>query len=160
EDELNSKLSEARSRFQQAESQQAAAVKELLKNKAPQSTIDLANDSWRIARDGQQMEISLLNERIGDNTRFSHYWACRYEVENHTAKPTQIAEWHESLSDLVDEIRDNRRSLEQRIETTRTEQAKIVQHTRNSDDPAVKQWGEAQCAHWRGLRDVCEEHLV
>src|SRR5262249_10782778 len=51
-------------------------------------------------------------------------------------------------------------ALEQRIETTRTEQAKIVQHTRNSDDPAVKQWGEAQCAHWRGLRDVCEEHLV
>ena len=160
ESDLNSKLSEARSKFQQAELQQVAAVKELLEHKAPQSTIDLANDSWRVARDAQQMEISLLNERIGDNKRFNHYWACRYEVENHTAKPAQITEWHESLGDLVDEIHDNRRSLEQRIETTRAEQAKIVQRMRNRDDPAVKQWGEAQCAHWQGLRDVCEEHLV
>ena len=160
ETELNSKLSEARSRFQQAESRQIAAVKELLQNKAPQSTIDLANDSWRVARDAQQMEISLLNERIGDCKRFNHYWSCRYEVENHTAKPAQIAEWYESLGDLVDEIHDNRRSLEQRIETTRAEQAKIVQRMRNSNDPAVKQWGEAQCDHWQGLRDVCEEHLV
>jgi potassium efflux system protein len=160
EAELYKKLSEARSRFQRAESQQAAVVNELHKSKAPQSTIDLANDSWRVDRDGQQMGISLLNERIGDNRRFNHYWACRYEVENHTAKPAEIAEWYESLGDLADEIRDNRRSLEQRIETTRTEQAKIVQHVRNSDDRAVKQWGEAQRAHWQGLRDVCEDHLV
>jgi len=160
EAQLNRKLGEARLRFQQAESQQAAALAELRKSKAPQSTIDLANDSWRVARDAQQMEISLLNERIGDNKRFNYYWTCRYEVENHTAKAAEIAEWHESLGDLVDEMRDNRRSLVQRIETSRSEQAKMVQRMRNSDDPALKQWGELQCANWQGLRDVCEEHLV
>jgi small-conductance mechanosensitive channel len=158
--ELTKKIAEARSRFQRAETQQAAALVELRKNKAPQSTIALANEAWRVARDGQQMEISLLNERIGDNRRFNHYWACRYEVENGTAKPDQIEEWHESLSDLVDELYDNRRSMEQRIDNARTEQAKIVQQIRNSDDPAVEQWGEAARVHWQQLREVCEEHLV
>jgi len=160
ESELNADLALARSRFHQAEQVQINAVRELRENKAPQSTIDLANESWRVARDAQQTEMSLLNERISDSKRFHHYWQCRYEVENHSAKPAQIEEWHDSLGDLVDEIHDNRRSLEQRIETTRTEQAKIVQQMRNSDDPAVEQWGEATCGHWQRLRDACETHLV
>ncbi len=157
---LNQKIKEARGRFQREEAQQAAAIKELQEHKAPQSTVELATESWHVARDAQQMEMSLLNEQVGDNKRFHHYWGCRYEVENGTAKPAEIAEWHESLSDLVDEIRDNQRSLLQRIETTRSEQAKLVQRMRNSDDPAVKQWGEFQCAQWQELRDVCETHLA
>jgi potassium efflux system protein len=160
ETELNQKLKEARKRFQQMESQQSAAIKELHERKAPQSTLDLAIEAWRVARDAQQMEMSLLSERIGDNKRFHHYWACRYEAENGTAKPAEIAQWHDSLSDLVDEIRDNQRSLLQRIETTQSEQAKLVQRIRNSDDPAIKQWGEFQSAQWQALRDACETHLV
>jgi potassium efflux system protein len=158
--ELNKKIAEARLRFQKAEAQQAAALAELHQNKAPQSTIDLANEAWRVARDGQQMEISLLNERIGDNQRFKHYWACRYEVENGTAKPDQIEQWHESLSDLVDELHDNRRSLEQRIDNARSEQARIVQQLHNTDDPVIEQWAEASRVNWQQLREVCEEHLV
>ena len=158
--ELYKRLSAARSRFQQAESQQASIINELRKKQSPQTTIDLANEAWRVARDGQQMEISMLNERVGDNRRFKHYWSCRYEVENGTAKPAEIAAWHESLSDLVDEIHDNRRSLEQRIDTARTEQAKIVQLIHTTDDPVVKQCREAQRAHWQEIREVCEEHLV
>jgi prefoldin subunit 5 len=158
--ELNKKIAEARSRFQQAEAQQTAALAELHQNKASKSTIDLANEAWRVARDGHQMDFSLLNERIGDNRRFEHYWACRYKVENGTAKPNQIEEWHESLSDLVDELHDNRRSLEQRIDNARSEQAKIVQQIHNTDDPVVEQWAEARRANWQQLREVCEEHLV
>jgi small-conductance mechanosensitive channel len=160
EAELNKKIAEARSRSRQAEMQQAAALNELRKSKAPQSTIELANEAWRVARDGQQLEFSLLNERIGDNRRFKHYWTCRYEVENGTAKPDQIEEWHESLSDLVDELYDNRRSLEQRIDEVRTEQGKIVRQIHNTDDPVVEQWGEVKRANWQQLREVCEEHLV
>lgn len=158
--QLIKKIAEAHSRFQQAEAQQSAALAELRKNTAPQSTIDLATEAWRVARDGQQIEISLLNERIGDNRRFDHYWTCRYEVENGTAKPDQIEQWHESLSDLVDELHDNRRSLEQRIDNARSEQAKIVQQIHNTEDPVVEQWAEAKRANWQQLREVCEEHLV
>jgi potassium-dependent mechanosensitive channel len=160
EAELNGQIKEARARFQQTESRQAAAIQELRDARAPQSTLDLALESWRVARDTQQMQMSLLNERIGDNKRFHHYWSCRYEVENGTAKPAEIAEWHESLSDLLDEMRDNRRSLEQRIETSRSQQSKLVQRLRNNDDPAVEKLGEFQCAQWQGFRDVCETHLV
>ncbi len=160
EADLNEKVKEARSRFQRTESEQAAAIKELQQHKARQSDVDLAIESWRVARDAQQMEISLLNERIGDIKRFHHYWACRYEAENGTAKPAEIAEWHEGLNDLVDEIRDNQRSLLQRIETSRNEQAKLVQRMHDDADPAVKQWGEFQCAQWQRLRDVCEAHLA
>jgi small-conductance mechanosensitive channel len=160
EAELNEKVKEARTRFQRTESEQAAAIKELQQHKAPQSDIDLAIESWRVARDAQQMEISLLNERIGDIKRFHHYWACRYKAENGAAKPAEIAEWHEDLNDLVDEIRDNQRSLLQRIETSRSEQAKLVQRMHDDTDPAVKQWGEFQCAQWQRLRDVCEAHLA
>ncbi len=160
ETELSQKLKEARKRFQQMESQQSAAIKELHEQKASQSTLELASEAWRVARDAQQMEMSLLSERIGDNKRFHHYWDCRFEAENGTAKPDEIAQWNDSLSDLVDEIRDNQRSLVQRIEMTQSEQAKLVQRMRNSDDPAVKQWEEFQCAQWQALRDACETHLI
>ena len=58
ETEFNRQLKDARARFQQIESQQSAAVKDLQDHKASQSTIDLAIDSWRVARDAQQLEIS------------------------------------------------------------------------------------------------------
>ena len=88
------------------------------------------------------------------------YWECRYEIENNTAQPDEVTKWHDSLSDLVDELNDNQRSLEQCIDTTRLEQAKLVQRMRDSDDAAVKQWGDFQCNQWQTLRDVCETHLV
>ena len=158
--ELNHKLKDARIRFQQAESQQSATLKKMQKSKAPQETIDLILEAWRVARDAQQVEMSLLSERIGDISRFHHYWTCRYESENGTVKPEEIEEWHNSLSDLVDETHDNQRSLLQRIEMTRSEQSKLVQRIRNSEDPEVKQWAEVQSEHLQRLRDACETHLV
>ena len=161
EAELEGQLKEARTRFKQAELQQAAAIKDLHAHGTPQSTIDLANESWRVARDAQQTAISLLNERIGENKRFHRYWECRFEVENGTAKPAEIAEWQESLGDLVDEIRDNRRSARAaRIDSTRSEQAKLLERMRDNEDNVLAQWGEFQGAQWQALRDVCEMHVV
>lgn len=160
ETELRDELRTARARFQQTEAQQNAAIKQLRDESAEQATIDLAQESWRVARDAQQAETSLLNERIGDAKRFQHYWGCRFEMENGTATSDQLEEWQESVADLVDEIRENLRSLQQRVETTLTRQAKLVQRMRNSDDPAVEQWGDFQNQQWQRLRDVCETHLV
>ncbi len=160
EADLNQKLKDAQARFQQTESEQAATMKDLRQQNAAAATVELAVESWRVARDAQQMQMSLLNERISDDKRFHHYWACRFETENGTAKPEQIAEWHESLSDLVDEMADNQRSLLQRIDTSRSEQAKLIQRMRNSEDADVRHWGEFQSEQWQSLRDVCENHLV
>lgn len=160
EAELREDLRAARARFQQTEAEQNAAVKRLREESASQATIDLAQESWRVARDAQQAETTLLSERISDTKRFHHYWGCRYEVENGTATSDQLQEWQESVSDLVDEIQENRLSLQQRIETTLARQAKLVQRMRNSDDAAVEQWGEFQNEKWQRLRDVCETHLV
>src|SRR5262249_25471234 len=115
---------------------------------------------WRVARDVDQTEMLLLNERSAESKRFRHYWSCRYEVENGTAKPDEIAQWRENVSDLVDELRDNERSLAQRVEKTRNEQAKILQRVRNSDDELFKHWGDFLCVQWQGLREVCESNLV
>jgi potassium efflux system protein len=160
EADLNRKLKEARARFQQLESQEATALKALREEKAAQATLDLAVESWRVARDVDQTEMFLLNERIGDSKRFRHYWACRYEVENGTAKADEIAQWHDNLSDLVAELQDNSRSLAQRVESSRSEQAKVLQRVRNSDDAAFKHCGDFQGVQWQGLRDVCESNLV
>ena len=97
---------------------------------------------------------------IGDIKRFHHYWECRFELESGTAKPAEIAEWNETLGDLVTEIGDNQHSLEQRIETTRIEQAKLVDRMRDNADPVIKQWAEFQSAQWQATREVCETHLV
>jgi potassium-dependent mechanosensitive channel len=158
--ELAAKIKESQSRVKRSEPQQAADLKDLREQRAAPAIVELATASWRVARDAQQIETSLLNERLGDNKRLRHYWECRYEVENGTAKPAEIAEWHESLREFVDELRDNRRSLDQRIEATRLEQAKIVQRMRDEDDPAVKKWGDFQCAQWQELREACETDLV
>ena len=158
--ELNRKLKDARNRFQQLESQEAAALKELREHRATQATIDLAVDAWRVARDVDQTEMFLLNERIADNKRFRHYWSCRYEVENGTAKPEEIEQWHGNLSDLIEELQDNQRALAQRIETSRGEQAKVLQRVRNNDDETFKHWGDFEGVQWQGLREVCETNLV
>lgn len=158
--ELAAKLKEAQLQTKQSEIRQTAEIQGLRIMQTPPSVIDLALASWRVARDAQQLETSLLNERIGDNKSWRHYWECRYEVEKGTAKPEEIEEWHESLQDLIDEMAANRHSLEQRIEATRIGQAKIVQRMRDSDDPRVKKWGEFQCAQWQRIRDICESSLV
>jgi small-conductance mechanosensitive channel len=158
--DLEAKVKAAHAHFRQSESEQVTAVKLLHDQNAPQATIDLAGESWRVARDALQLELSLLNERLADNKRLHHYWECRFAVESSAAKPTEIEEWSESLGDMLDEISDNERSLEQRIETTRIEQAKLVERMRDNEDPAVKQWGDFQCAQWQRLREVCETHLV
>ncbi len=160
EAEANSKLKDARTRFKRSELQQAGALRQLREKKSPPAVIELATESWRVARDAQQTEVTLLSERISDSNRLAHYWTCRFEVENGTAKPAELAVWQENLRKLVDEFRDNCRSLEQRIATTRVEEAKIVRRMANSDDPAVEQWGEFQQTQWHQLRDVCETHLV
>jgi potassium efflux system protein len=158
--ELAAKLKDAQVRAKQAEARQAVELQGLATMKTPQAVVDLVLASWRVARDAQQLETSLLTERIGDNKSWRHYWECRYEVENGTAKKEEIEEWHESLEDLIDEMSANRHSLEQRIEATRIGQAKIVQRMRDNDDPRVKKWGDFQCAQWQKLRDICESSLV
>ncbi|HEY2838902.1 MAG TPA: hypothetical protein VGJ26_07125, partial [Pirellulales bacterium] len=158
--ELNARLTEVQSRVKQAELKQNADIQDLRDLKTPPSIVDLAVASWRVARDAQQLEISMLNERLGDNKSWRHYWECRYAVETGAAKPEEIAEWHESLSELIDEMGANRHSLEQRIESSRIEQAKVVQRMRDSDDPRTKKWGDFQCIQWQKLRDICESHLV
>lgn len=158
--ELNVKLKEAQIRAKLSESRQGTELQDLRDLRTPQPILDLAQASWRVARDVHQTEQSLLTERIHDNKRWSHYWECRFQVENGTAKPEEIAGWHESLAELISDMSAGRHSLEQRIEATRIEQAKVVQRMRDSEDPLVKKWGDFQCSQWQRLRDVCESHLV
>ncbi len=160
EAELNTKLKDVRSRHRLAELQQAAALKELRDGKAPAAVIDLASEAWHVAHDAQQMEASLLNERIGDARRFRHYWECRFAAETGTATPAEIAGWRDTLKDLVTELGDRQRSLTQQIEMTRAEQAKIIQRMRDNEDAGIKHWGDFECAQWQGLREVCETDLV
>lgn len=158
--ELQNKIKDADLRIKQSEKRQNADLQDLRAMQTPAGIVELALASWRVSREADQLETTLLNERIGDNKSWRHYWECRYEVENGTAKPEKIAEWHESLEDLIDEMAANRHSLEQRIEATRVGQAKIVQRMRDNDDPRVKKWGDFQCAQWERLRDICESSLV
>jgi len=158
--ELEAKIKDAQLRAKQAENRQAAEVKALGTMNTPPAIYDLVTASWRVAREAQQLETTLLTERIGDNKSWRHYWECRFEVENGTAKKEEIEEWHENLEDLIDEMSANRHSLEQRIEATRIGQAKIVQRMRDNDDPRVKKWVDFQCAQWQKLRDICESSLV
>ena len=67
--ELRDDLRTARARFQQAEAQHNAAVKKLREEGAGPSTIELALESWRVARDAQQAETALLSVRIRDAKR-------------------------------------------------------------------------------------------
>ena len=157
---LDARLKEVRDRFRQREQQHVAALNKLRETKAPQATIDIASDTWRVARDSHQIETSLLIERIGYLKQLHNFWGSRFATETGTATPTEIADWYDTVGVFVEELSDNRRSVEQRIASTRAEEAKLVQRLRTNDDPGVKQWGDFQAGQWRRLREACEAHLV
>jgi potassium efflux system protein len=160
EGELNAKLKNVRANRRHTELEQAASLKELKDAKAPSAVMELAAESWHVARDAQQIEMSLLDECIGDARRLRHYWECRFAAETGTATPADLTEWRESLDNLLTELGDRQRSLSQQVEATRAGQAKVVQRMRDNDDAQIKKWGEFQATQWQSLREVCETHLV
>ena len=158
--ELAAQIKQSQAQAKRAEAQQVVDLQALRAEHAPQAIIALATASWRVARDAQQIQDSLLRERLADNQRLRHYWECRYELENGSAKDAEIAQWHESLQTMVEELSDKRRALEQRIDATRTEQARIVERMQDEEDAAAKKWRDFQCAQWQTLREACETQLV
>lgn len=157
---LNAKLKQVRASRRKTELEQTASLKQLHDNKAARAVMDLAAESWHVARDAQQIEMSLLNECLGDTRRLRHYWECRFAAETGTATPAELAEWRVTLQDLLTELGDRQRSLAQQIETTRASQAKLVQRMRDDEDADIKKWGEFQSTQWQSLREVCETNVV
>ena len=160
ETELNAKLKEVRASRRKTELEQAASLKQLKDAKSASAVMDLAAESYHVARDAQQIEMSLLNECLGDARRLRHYWECRFAAETGTATPAELTEWRDSLQNLLTELGDRQRSLSQQVEATRAGQAKVVQRMRDNDDAQIKKWGEFQAAQWQSLREECETHLV
>jgi small-conductance mechanosensitive channel len=159
-DELAKRLKDERARMVQIDADQVLAMKKLTDAKATPDIIELATDALHVVRNSQQTVLTLINERLQETAHFDHYWTCRYKVENGTAKPDDIEEWHDGLDKFVDQLDSASRSLEHRIAAIRIDQATLFRRAHDDEGDEVRKWIDLQSDALHHLHETCESGLV
>ncbi len=133
------KLLEARQRLDETISEAPALVEEV--------------ETWRLARESKQAEVSLLTKELVRLSEMKQLWNNRYRFANGDYKRKDIALWTEGRKSALEQLARDERLQNTRLADLRKDLLTVDNEIEASDklEPDVLQWVQGQRNHLRQL---------
>ena len=157
-------LKDAEDRLSHNESQQTIDLARLDKEHADPAVVTAATAAYRRGRAVACDEITLLHERISELEERKYFVNCRFELTQKSASPTpaSLAEWHDRLTAVLNQLQTTEQSLVRRIDEVRIDQAALYERTVDTDtqSAALKPWLDLQSQQLAHLAESCAASLL
>ncbi|HEX4145235.1 MAG TPA: mechanosensitive ion channel domain-containing protein [Pirellulales bacterium] len=155
-------LKETEARLARNESQQTIDLARLDKEHADPAVVTAATFAYRRGRAVACEEIALLHARINELEERKYFVNCRYGLDQKTATPANLTEWHDRLTDVLRQLHATEQSLLRRIDEVRIDQASLYERTVDDDNQsaALRPWLDLQSQHLAQLAETCGASLL
>ncbi|HEY1785533.1 MAG TPA: mechanosensitive ion channel domain-containing protein, partial [Pirellulales bacterium] len=155
-------LKDAEARLAHNESQQTIDRARLDKEHADAAVVTAADFAYRRGRAVACEEIALLHGRISELDERKYFVNCRYGLDQKTATPANLTEWHNRLTDVLRQLQTTEQSLVRRIDEVRIDQASIYERAVDADNQtaALRPWLDLQSQQLSQLSETCGASLL